>query len=275
MEEVVALPPDELDGREVGLEHDTLEALEIVVQPGQSVGAPRGDDQVPGPGEGARRRDRPVELLPGPAERLQHGTELGRPGHVPRCHGGECRLHQALPSPYVHPHLPRTGREAVRALPVQLPQQHARCDRGVAAERDLGLGAVIADGAREPARRREERGLRVPHLGRDGLHLRGARQRVPDPDPGGVPTLGRGRECRQAVRRVRCHWQGLVECRSRPTPVGAIILHVAKLAGMMPRARPRVQPRAGARIGEACLRGVAPGRKFALPKRFPHFPGAS
>ena len=77
-EPVGCLAPDELERRQVGVEHQRLERLERVVEARQPRRVASRQDEVPGTGEADRRRERRVELGALPSEQLQRaGEELG------------------------------------------------------------------------------------------------------------------------------------------------------------------------------------------------------
>ena len=76
-----------------------------------------------------------------------------------------------------------------RPGPLALGQRDARGDRRMAAERDLGDRAEVADAVGAGAIRaigRQERGLRVAHVGRDPEHLGIVRVCHADPYAGRV-----------------------------------------------------------------------------------------
>ena len=86
-----------------------------------------------------------------------------------------------------------------------LGQRDAAGDRRVAAERDLGQRAEVADaeapGAAGPVGGEEGR-LRVADLGGDPLHLGVGGERLADPDAGRVAAARIGRERRQPQERA-------------------------------------------------------------------------
>ena len=85
-----------------------------------------------------------------------------------------------------------------RAGTVALGERHAGGDRGVPAERDLGLGAEVADVVVAVVARRDERGLGVAEVGGDLQHLLGAHAGRVEHDAGRVAAVGRVGERRVA-----------------------------------------------------------------------------
>jgi hypothetical protein len=94
--------------------------------------------------------------------------------------------------------LARRRVEAAQARPVALGQRDAGGDRGVAAERHLGLGAEVADVVGAAVAGGNESGLAVAEVHRDLLHLLVGHFACVEHDAGGVAAGGGVRERRVA-----------------------------------------------------------------------------
>ena len=173
MVEAVSRCEDEVDRRQVLAEHECLERLEVVVEPGEALAGGCGQDQVPGTCVGNLRGERGIEFLPSPVKRRQGRLDICR-GHI-RDRWGDTGERGG----------DRTGRvllggdrddpgqdmEDKLAGPVALGQGDRSGDRRMPAERHLRLRAEVTDvilAVRSAVTTAQEGGLRIAEVPGDG-----------------------------------------------------------------------------------------------------------
>ena len=185
--------PDELQRRQVVLEHELVERVELVVEIGEALTGRRREDEVPCARERDPRGQRGIELAGRPAQGGERALdELGRGRlHARR----DARQRRGGPAFGVDVrgdrHRARLRLERHEPGAVAAGQRDARRDGRVPAEWDLGERAEVAHGERGGrVAPDEERRLGVADLGGDRLHGVGVEPCRVEDHPGRVAAVG-------------------------------------------------------------------------------------
>ena len=221
VERRLVLAVDEVDRRRGrGASIVALSALEVVVEVGEALAGGGAEDQVAGAGVGDPRRERGVEVVARSSRALRARASSRSSGTSSTC--GTTLVSVAVTAPLAPWVSTGTAPACVwktqRAGAVALGERDAGGDRRVPAERDLGLGAEVADVVAAVARAASTNAdSRVAELGGDLLHLvvvEGARV---EHDAGRVAALGGVGERRVAQDR----WGGHGRDRDSGRRIGA------------------------------------------------------